>query len=437
MPRLCGNRPCKPHSKHRRCPDEVVWIALIQSGVLDCLDFLNFLYTLDGVRNMRYGGFMESSQTLASKPDPPERPRRGAGRGSNFSVLHRPVWSTLCRMETTSRMNLVTTFLVLLAGTGSDHRLTKWSAKACEEHTGLGKPRAKQAIEELIREGLVERTDASTVMMPQYRLPEVPRDAEPIFLPRQLITGLGAATPLLRRVRETGSFLALRMLIDLYGMVETDATQGIRIEKLRKGGWEDVTARKVCEAGVNAIWALPIPDMTWAGGEWVDAFLDKAKGARDKWKPLWEAENLLEQIGAIWFEPWIFQGAGPEAEPLLPIDPAVLYSYSEGDEVTRLTRLMQEAATAFIGDRDYLIDQYANDILVPLPLHHQPPAIRQVARMTVEADTPGNRRGYALRMRTIERGTAALEKLISVTIEGSFNRPISYGPAAGMEEANA
>jgi hypothetical protein len=26
----------------------------------------------------------------------------------------------------------------LLAGTGADHRLTKWSAKACEDRAGMG-----------------------------------------------------------------------------------------------------------------------------------------------------------------------------------------------------------------------------------------------------------------------------------------------------------
>ena len=103
----------------------------------------------------------------------------------------------------------------------------------------LGKPRAKQAIEELIALGLLERTDTATALMPQYRLPEVPRDEEAIFLPKQIITGLGSATPLIRRVRETGDFLALRMLIDLYGQIETDATLGISIQHFRQGEVDD------------------------------------------------------------------------------------------------------------------------------------------------------------------------------------------------------
>jgi hypothetical protein len=148
---------------------------------------------------------MESSITVPMASDQPSRQLRGSGRGSNFMVLRNSVWGKLCETKATAnRMNLVTAFLVLLAGTGSDHRLTKWSLKACEEHAGMGKPRARAAIEELIKLKLVERTDTSTPLMPQYRLPEVPRDEEPIYLPKQIITGLGEATPIIRRLREAG-----------------------------------------------------------------------------------------------------------------------------------------------------------------------------------------------------------------------------------------
>src|SRR3546814_17498201 len=74
-----------------------------------------------------------------------------------------PSW----QVETGNRLNLVTAFIVLLAGTGSDHQLTKWSAKACEQHNGMGKPRAKVAIDELIQHGFVARTERSTKLYPQ------------------------------------------------------------------------------------------------------------------------------------------------------------------------------------------------------------------------------------------------------------------------------
>src|SRR3546814_19130815 len=103
----------------------------------------------------------------------------------------------------------------LLAGTGSDHQLTKWSAKACEQHTGMGKPRAKVAIDELIQHGFVARTERSTKLYPQYRLPPIPLDSDPIFLPVALVTGIEADAYMLRRVRETGESMMSRMIAEI------------------------------------------------------------------------------------------------------------------------------------------------------------------------------------------------------------------------------
>jgi hypothetical protein len=366
---------------------------------------------------------MESSTTAPEAPDQSARQLRGAGRGSNFMVLHRPVWNVLCEAETTNRMNLVTAFLVLLAGTGSDHRLTKWSAKACEEHAGMGKPRAKQAIEELIALKLVERTDTSTSLMPQYRLPEVPREEEPIYLPKQIVTGLGGATPIIRRLRQAGDFLALRMVIDLYGMVETDATHGVSIQRFRQGSVDEVSAQKVCEAGVNAIWAMPVPTIMGANGDWVTPHRTKD---REPWAAFWERVELLKNIGAIELEPWVFEGTALDAEPLLPVDPSVLYGAAPADKTAELTQLMQDASHLFVGERDYLLERHYGEVLMPFPLHHQVPAIRGVVRMTVEADTPGRRLAYAKRMGAIERATAALQQLITQFSDGSSNRPVQY-----------
>lgn len=366
---------------------------------------------------------MESSTTLPANIEETGKHRRGTGRGSHFMVLHRPAWQTICEAKNTNRMNLATAFLVLLAGTGSDHRLTKWSAKACEEYAGMGKPRAKQAIEELIGLELVERTDNATTLMPQYRLPEVPRDDDPIYLPKQLITGLGGATPLIRRLREAGDFLALQMLVDLYGQIETDATHGISIEHFRQGNAEEGGGTKVCEVGVNAVWAMPVPTVMGGSGDWVVPHRTKDK---DPWAVFWDRVELLKKIGAIWFEPWVFEGSALDAEPLFPVDPSVLYSVTAKDKAAELTQLMQDASRLFIGERDYLLERHYGEVLMPLPLHHQAPAIRGVARMTVEADTPGCRMAYGKRMSVIERATKALQLLVQDMSEGTFNRPVQY-----------
>lgn len=326
-------------------------------------------------------------------------------------------------------MNLITAYLVISAGTGSDHQLSKWSAKACEEHAGLGKPRAKHAIEELIRHEMLERTAASTRLSPQYRLPPVPIDEDPIFLPVQLITGLARETPLLRRVRETGDPLALEMLIDLYGLAQLDATYGVPIKNLRQTVLSGPSAHKLCEVGVHALWALPSHTGTRAAGQWTGKHVVQAKTEDARWEPLWERLKLLEKIGAIWWEPWVFDGPDPLAEPLLPVDPGVLYGANSDDPEAALTRLMYEAATLLASGREYLLDRYSADILLPLPLHRQPPALQGVARLRVEPDTPGRRLSYAKRMGLIEAGAAALQQLIGDTGTGRFDRPMRLAPA--------
>ncbi|HWI85181.1 MAG TPA: hypothetical protein VNT42_02495, partial [Sphingomonas sp.] len=75
--------------------------------------------------------------------------------------------------------------------------------------------------------------------------------------------------------------------------------------------------------------------------------------------------------------------------------------------------------------RHWLIEHHSADLLLPLALHQQPPVVRGVARLRVEADTPGRRRSYALRMQAVERYTAAFARLEADAFEGRFDRPIS------------
>lgn len=352
------------------------------------------------------------------------RVERGKGKGRLFFALDRDLWERLWSLETANRLNFVLTYLVLLAGTGSDHRLTKWSAKACEEHVGIGKPRAMRAIEELITHGIVSRTDAATRMMPQYQLPGLDREADPIFLPVQLVTGLAAETPMLRRVRETGDALVLRMLVDLYGLVETDATYGVPLESLRQNPPDHHPARKLFEAGANAIWAMEFGGQQSAKGEWVAPHRMEAKPNGDAWSLFWERVGTLTKIGALWFEPWVFDGEALDAEPMFPVDPAIHYAVKQTDRVTTLTRAAYDAAVALAGEQSYFIDRAEGDILVPLPVHHRAPEVRGVARLRVEPDTPGRRIAFAKRMRRIEGYQDAFTLLRKDAEAGRLDRPI-------------
>jgi hypothetical protein len=200
----------------------------------------------------------------------------------------------------------------------------------------MGKPRAKLAIEDLIQAGLVSRTDASSKMMPQYRLVAAASEAEPIFLPVQFITGFSEEVSLIRRVRETGDPLLLRMLIDLYGFVQIDAPHGLPLEVLHLREPEEEASRKVFERGVHTLWALAPPESFRAAGDWCRHHHVKGSNDYASWEPFWRRLRLLQKIGAIWFENWLFDGAELDAEPLFPV--TEFRSDSDGASLRTLSR---------------------------------------------------------------------------------------------------
>ena len=364
-----------------------------------------------------------------------EKRVRGRGRGGGFFAIAHEGWESLWTVPTSNRLNLVITYLVLLAGTGSDHRLTKWSARACEQYTGLGKPRAKHAIEELIEAGLIARTAASTKMLPQYELPALPLEVEPIFLPVALVRGLAGEASMLRRVRETGDPLGLRMLVDLYGAVSLDATHGVPIEMLHGGKMEAgaPTARKIAEAGAHAVWALSDGRWRHASGDWTSIHRVKAADTKSAWAPFWARFDLLKQIGAIWYEPWVFDGEELDAEPLFPLDASGFFAVAKPTDEAELTRLAFDVSRALVGDeRSYVFDHADANFYLPLTAHRRAPAYREVARLRVEPDTPGRRLAWKRRRTLIEQYQEAFAHLQQQVHEGIYDRPMRTA-AAGVK----
>lgn len=364
----------------------------------------------------------EKSSENSAEAQKPEKRLRGQGSGSSFFALSLETLETLWRVETSNRLQLVLCYLVLAAGTGADHRLTKWSARACEEHVGIGTPRAKRAIDELIKAGVIEVTETATKLSPQYRLPEIPRTSDPIFLPVQIVTGLNGETSVLRRVRETGDPLLLRMLLDLYGMIQLDATHGVPIHNVRASG---SAPKRAFEIGVHSVWALKqSASPTNAFGPWLAVHKTKAKVETEAWQEFWDRLAVLRKMGAVWFEQWVFDGVDADAEPLFPVDFGFQYEAAERDDTTDLSEIVFETTAALAGERSYLLEQTDADMLVPLPAHQRPPTLVGVLRLRVEADTPGRRRAFAKRNTQIERYARAYQQLAKNAVAGRFDVPL-------------
>ncbi len=294
----------------------------------------------------------------------------------------------------------------------------------------MGKPRAQVAIEELIAAKLVERTEQSTRLFPQYRLPAPAVEPEPIFLPVQFVTGVADEPPLLRRVRQTGDDMLLRMVVDLYGQVVTDATFGVPLSVLKLYSKEADAVQKVAEIGVHAIWAIKSGDTMQGLGPWRELH---DKGPRkDERAPFWPRVHTLVKLGAVWFEPWVFDGEADDAEPLFPVYWDDVRRGQPHEQIVALTKQVGAAVHELARSRSHILGTHPDALFVVLPTHHRPPALRGVARIRPEADTPGRRASWARRLQAIHGWTAAYAHVAVDAFDEVFNRPIN--PPRGNPE---
>ena len=141
----------------------------------------------------------------------------------------------------------------------------------------------------------------------------------------------------------------------------------------------------------------------------------------------WEALNTLSNAGALSIEDWVFDSDRDDAEPLFPIDLESLY---EGDQdgPTKLTNILLSTAFNFVGEKEYILDQYEGGLLLPLPSHCAPPVIRGVVKPRIEPDSPGRRMSFAKRMQALDHFLATFKSASSDFRREEFSRPFSLLP---------
>jgi hypothetical protein len=345
--------------------------------------------------------------------------KRGAGKGGKFFVLVPADWQRLYAVQSANRLNLALAYLVLLAGTGADHRLTKWSTTAVSGYTGMRKEAARTAIAELVAHKFAQRATTWTPAKPHHIMTACKSDADPIFLPVALVTGLtGADTPMLCRVRETGDPLVLRLLIDLYGAVTTDAPYAVSIAAMRGYHDKGEPAEKALEVGAHAIWDLASLTATQS------LTLDRAryvKKGEERNKAFWDRVELLNKLGATYREPWLCSSADDDADPIFPLTA----------EAKVGTFADTAARTLLVGcenEREWKSEMHEGP-LVALPAHYRPPAILWLTKMRIEADTPGRRGAYGERERIIAHWIEQYARLDAEAASRVFSNPLRTQPS--------
>lgn len=331
----------------------------------------------------------------------------GDGR---FLVLSRDHWQRLWDIPTTNRLNLIAAYLVLLAGSNYSSRITTWSASACERYVGIGAPRARIAIRELIQGGLAEPASGPRSERVRYRLAPRLDTQTPIFMPMRLVTGLYEdQASMLKEARQSGDEMALRLLVDLHGMVQPDATFGMPLDRFRQ--CKDAVSRRVKSEDGYTVWELRRSGDMVAAGDWCAPHVATGDNGQPDWTRFWQRLETVRGLDVFWFDPWVFDSEAMDAEPILPI--AGFPGGVLTEQLLDCDILRRRLVRALTGIEEKPLEREVSDnVYIVLPDHHGMPALRGVARLWNEADTPGRRRALEQRERLIARQAAEYKNLL-------------------------
>ena len=200
-----------------------------------------------------------------------------------FFAIDRRSWAKVCDLG----MPAAVVYVVLATGTGPDNATTSWSTHAVEKYTGVGRKRAKRAIDTLVEAGLVRRVRMGT--RPAYRLVvwrrELSWNEEPVvkrlragkkltasqedrvpslceagwlapaagdtfevldtavpdwvWLPNSLVRPLSESDAPVERVRQSGDVELLRLFVDLYHAHDLCDDGGVSRQVIRGNWWRE------------------------------------------------------------------------------------------------------------------------------------------------------------------------------------------------------
>jgi hypothetical protein len=190
-----------------------------------------------------------------------------SGRGDFFAV-DRGAWN----IAVARGLNPAIAFLVLARGSAGDNQTTSWSIHSVEKYTGISRPRAVAAIENLLDSGILRMLDAGEITSriaagiirraprrgcPAYNIgPDRGQEgggAALIWLPNALVDGVKSApVPPLELIRQTQNVGALKALIALYAAHDLKNCGGVSWRAIRR----TFTRERVAESRGFVVWCF-------------------------------------------------------------------------------------------------------------------------------------------------------------------------------------
>lgn len=264
-------------------------------------------------------------------------------------------------------LNAAVAYLVIAQGTLGDNRTSRWSVAAIERHTGIGRRRARAAIDALLKPpALVEivMTSNSRQAAPKYRLLPASTATEYrpnlIWLPKRIIAGTkliplrdGEIAPV-ELIRQTQSLLTLKLFILLYAEQNLVDSGGIEWRP-GLGIWTPYKREVVGGSAQFTVLGFR-PEEHWASAEPKFQTGFGLKGS------FWDCFTRLRSLGLVEKVDHLVEGHTDEAEVIFPLaEPG-----AGRDEEQALRRHAIDAARGLLNERRRNEADEAGLILVPV-----------------------------------------------------------------------
>lgn len=303
-----------------------------------------------------------------------ENKKGSKGSGGEFFALDYDAWPAVCGLG----QNAAVAYVVLARFTMRDNTHTAASVQAIEKYTGMARIRAQEAINALINARLVERVPESPRTRPRYILrswhdahPDVKgrkacfynvlgrlgqlgtysrkawptldsdvadaRDAglilhsgksswkanDPsaernlVWMPNAFVSGTSAGeVPPLRRLRETGTVDALRLVIDLYATHHLADDGGVSPRVV----WQPWERHVIATTEHHNILGFTQPKQE--DGQFIGGKFNVESRAWNGFEAIgskaWDSMHAVERLGLVEVVTTLFDG--PEGEPMFPIN---------------------------------------------------------------------------------------------------------------------
>jgi hypothetical protein len=369
-------------------------------------------------------------------------------------------------------LNSAIAYLVMARGTGPDNRTTQWSVNAIEKHTGISRPNAKRAVEDLLDRGIWKKTREGNhpiyEAVPGNEIPggpftaieqkvvaairdgePIPRDAKafealsakgfihgtggggckqtlkvdeevvtalaepvPVWLPNALVDGAADEVPPIELVRQTRSLPALRLLVEFYEVQFLPIFGGIPRSLLRV----EFDRLRVGERGPFMVWGFRKEHLVASYSLARPFFtgqterLDDGTHEDEGWDAsFWPAVDALRTLGLVVPVGMLLDGDDPEAEIIHP------YGVNGGEAAEReLAHVAHEAAVAMMSDEQLWraeVEGYPH--LVPVRKHIAKAPLVEIFRLRYRPHTSATAAWYAQMKESVAEWLARYDAILT------------------------